>query len=139
MPRYRTKPIYVQAFRMTEDARSDPTSWPDWMTAAGDNDQQLVRGAEGTDDLSVGDGEVCHDGDWILKLEDSGELHVVADETFREKFEMVKDAVDEVVLEVEASAPNQQPRTGNELHPKHVSSVPVWPQRDDIAAGQGTE
>lgn len=34
MPRYRRKPLTIEAFQMTEEARLNRDSWPDWVKEA---------------------------------------------------------------------------------------------------------
>lgn len=34
MPKYRKKPVVVEAFQMTKDRRQDNSEWPEWLNIA---------------------------------------------------------------------------------------------------------
>ena len=44
MPKFRKKPVVIEAFQMTREARANNVDWPEWLNAAWNEE----RGAEGS-------------------------------------------------------------------------------------------
>jgi len=98
MPKYRKKPVVIEAFRLTEETRRDNRDWPEWMNAAWCEDRgevnslfPLTRGAS-TGPLGVGtlEGVMRADiGDWIIRGV-KGELYPCKHEIFMMTYEPVE-------------------------------------------------
>jgi hypothetical protein len=62
MPKYRKKPVVIEAFQMTEARRGDNSEWPDWLNQAWNlpdcNENsvwpQNFPNSDGTDHLCIG-------------------------------------------------------------------------------------
>jgi hypothetical protein len=42
MPRFRKKPVVIEAFQMTEERRRDNSEWPEWLNRAWNKDWGTV-------------------------------------------------------------------------------------------------
>lgn len=91
--RYRTKPVFVNAFQLLEGNRYDEDSWPDWMKEAWnrdiDDDYALI-GNSNNHTLFIGifpDISINY-GDWIIR-EENGHLFSFSAEEFENKFESI--------------------------------------------------
>lgn len=76
MPKFRKKPVEVEAFQMTRERRNGTHLWPDWLYEAWRQDREAVGSLyptiEGDRDgtLSIGTLEGQHlvsFGDWIIQ------------------------------------------------------------------------
>lgn len=107
MIKYRKKPLIVEAFHMTRQARWDNADWPGWLHEAWNlNPGQLnaitpvkVGGWEGARVLDmltvktlVGD-QYIFPGDWIVKGVE-GELYPVSKSVFEASYEPVRSLPD---------------------------------------------
>lgn len=63
MPKFRKKPVVVEAFQMTKKRRHDVTEWPDWLRRA------WVQSAEGVGGLFVANDDPEQDRLCISTLE----------------------------------------------------------------------
>jgi hypothetical protein len=99
MAQYRKKPVVIDAFQMTREARQDNSTWPDWLHNAW-NEPQHIAGAlypsnypnsDGTDELKIhtleGDHLVSF-GDWII-MGVQGELYPCKPDIFAATYEPV--------------------------------------------------
>lgn len=99
MAQYRKKPVVINAFQMTCEARQDNSTWPDWLHSAW-NEPHHIPGAlypsnypnsDGTDELKIhtleGDHLVSH-GDWII-MGVQGELYPCKPDIFAATYEAV--------------------------------------------------
>ena len=96
MPRFRKKPVEVEAFQMTKERRWDNSEWPEWLNEAWQKEPS--QGAlwcdkeEPRDTLCLGTLEgvrIVFWDDWIIQRV-KGELYPVKPDIF----EMTYDAVD---------------------------------------------
>ena len=96
---YRKKPVVIEAFRMTREARQDNTNWPEWLNYAWQK-PQTVSGAvfpsqrpftSGNDELNIKTLEgvmLVKFGSWIIKgIND--ELYACDHEIFEKTYEKV--------------------------------------------------
>ncbi len=76
MPKFRKKPIEIEAFQMTEERRRDNSEWPNWLHEAWNGEAgkegSLWPAVVGTDDgtLMIGTLESPHEvtwDDWIIR------------------------------------------------------------------------
>ena len=98
--KYRKKPVVIEAFQMTEAARHDRKSWPDWLVEArgkrvdeagavypdmapGRNDRLLIATLEGSLEIAW--------DDWIIRGV-QGELYPCKPDIFAATYEPVEDA-----------------------------------------------
>jgi len=103
MPKFRKKPVVIEAFQMTLERRWDNSEWPTWLNMAWqadpgegslwiDPDAPIAEGRQSANELLCGTLEGPHKvswGDWIIKG--------VADEIYPCKpdiFEKTYEAVD---------------------------------------------
>ena len=99
MPKFRKKPVIIEAFQMTEARRWDSSIWPGWLHEAwtrhpgekamwpdpdqGINGPKLVCGTlEGVHKISW--------GDWIIQGV-QGEIYPCKPDIFQETYEFVSD------------------------------------------------
>jgi hypothetical protein len=97
MPKYRKKPVVIEAFQMTPERRQDNSEWPNWLHAAW-NEGAGQPGAlwprdyphsNGTDPLVIGTLEGNLDvswGDWIIQGV-KGEIYPCRDDIFVATYE----------------------------------------------------
>lgn len=89
MPRYRTKPIVVEAFQMTKECRRTCSVWPTWL-----REETLFPDLNdrGVDRLCIitreGDCRLDWD-DWIIQNPDDGKLDICKPDEFSAKYEAV--------------------------------------------------
>ena len=99
MAKYRKKPVVIEAFQMTEEARQDNTNWPTWLHRAWQKDTR-VEGAlypsehpysDGTDKLKIHTLE----GDLLVEWNDyiiqgvNKELYPCKPDVFEKTYEAV--------------------------------------------------
>lgn len=99
MPKYRKKPVVIEAFQITEETRKDNSNWPEWLNAAWQLANDAVGSvfpsqfpdSDGTDTLKVntleGPLEVAW-GDWIIQGV-QGELYPCKPNIFEQTYELV--------------------------------------------------
>ena len=100
MPKFRRKPVVIEAFQMTKENRISNVHWPEWLNKAW-NEEAGKPGAvwpaeypnsNGTDELVIGTLEGNHRvtfGDWIIQGV-SGELYPCKPDIFEETYERVE-------------------------------------------------
>lgn len=93
MAKFRKKPVVINAFQMTREARSDNRDWPEWLNRAWQERTMVITntGNLGDCDLEILTLEGAHRvswDDWIIRGV-KGELYPVKDEIFRETYEAV--------------------------------------------------
>ena len=94
MPRFRKKPVEVEAFQMTEERAADQSEWPDWLSER----WTYPYGSEGSMNWNPDSGKmVIHTlerahrvnwDDWIIQGV-AGELYSVKPEIFEATYELV--------------------------------------------------
>lgn len=100
---YRSKPVVVQAFQMTEERRADNRDWPRWLhdawnmkrTELGSCWPSEFPDSDGTDKLMVmsnSGSQLVQWGDYIVLGVDGLELYPVKEEVFLAKYEPVEDS-----------------------------------------------
>ena len=78
MPRFRKKPVEIEAFQMTRERRLDNREWPAWLDEAWNRDYEAPGAArpsqyphsDGTDEIEIVTLEGVHRvswGDWIIR------------------------------------------------------------------------
>lgn len=99
MPKFRKKPVAIEAFQMTKARRQDNSEWPAWMHAAW-NENHHATGAlypanypasDGTDKLIVHtlEGHMTVEwNDWIIRGV-NGELYSCKPDIFEKTYEAV--------------------------------------------------
>lgn len=99
MPKFRKKPIVIEAFQMTRERRITNAEWPDWMNEAW-NKERYTQGALypttlgfdiGT--LSCGTLEGIYEvswNDWIIQGV-NGEIYPCKPDIFEKTYEAVND------------------------------------------------
>lgn len=99
MPKFRKKPVIVEAFQMTRERREDNSEWPHWLHLAW-NKSHGEPGAvfpsewphsDGTDKLSINTLEGVHLvgwDDWIIRWP-AGELYPCKPHIFEATYEPV--------------------------------------------------
>lgn len=102
MPKFRKKPVVIEAFQITRETRQDNSRWPHWLNEAwnrgtseinsvypeayGDNDSKLV--------IRTVNGPVTVQwGEWIIQGV-NGELYPCAADVFAKTYEPAEDAHD---------------------------------------------
>lgn len=101
MPKYRKKPVVIEAFQMTKEKREDNSEWPTWLHQAWDGDRgapgtlQCVDfpNSDGTDELEIVTLEGIHRvtwGDWILRGV-QGEIYPCKPDIFEATYEPVEE------------------------------------------------
>ena len=102
MPKYRKKPVVIEAFQMTKERRWDNSEWPNWLHAAWqkdpsegalwiDPDCPPAPGHESAAELVCGTLEGVHRvdwNDWIIRGV-MGEIYPVKDSIFKITYEKV--------------------------------------------------
>ncbi len=102
MPKFRKKPIVIEAFQMTKQARGDNRDWPGWLNRAWNEDVGKPGGlwpcdfpkSNGQDELMIGTLEGNHRvsfEDWIIKGV-NGELYPCKPDIFEKTYELVEEA-----------------------------------------------
>jgi hypothetical protein len=98
-PRYRKKPVVIEAFQMTPERRVDNRDWPEWMNRAWNYERgqpgALYPTIEGTGDGTVSiatlEGEhLVSWGDWIIRGV-KGELYPCKPDIFAASYEAVEE------------------------------------------------
>ena len=97
MPKFRKKPVVIEAFQMTKERRQDNSEWPEWMHKAW-NEPAGLQGAlyprepgTSTGMLLVGtlEGEhIVSWDDWIIQGV-TGELYPCKPDIFEQTYERV--------------------------------------------------
>jgi hypothetical protein len=99
MPKFRKKPVEIEAFQMTKECRKDNSKWPEWLNRAWQEDH-YSQGAvwpsdypnsDGTDRLCIGTLEGVYEvswNDWIIQGV-KGELYACKPDIFEETYELV--------------------------------------------------
>lgn len=95
MAYFRSKPVVIEAFQMTREARQSNGTWPQWLIKAMGEGRCGVGAVYPTiphgEELSLGTPsgqEVIYWGDWIV-LDRTGELHLCGPGAFAIKYEPV--------------------------------------------------
>ena len=102
MPKFKKKPVVIEAFQMTKERRLDNSEWPSWLNEAW-NKEPDSPGAlfpanedpptEDMDTLEISTLEGNHDvawGDWIIQGV-KGELYPCKPDIFEMTYESVKE------------------------------------------------
>ena len=94
MPKFRKRPIEIEAFQLTHESRESNVDWPEWMNRAWNMDEP-VEGALYCE-YGIGDGPLfittlegvmrVDFGDWIIQGV-KGELYSCKDDIFRLTYE----------------------------------------------------
>ena len=99
MPKFRKKPVVIEAFQMTHKRRASNAGWPEWMHAAWQKERETpgslypTKKGTGTGTLSIGTLEGQHLvswGDWIIRGV-QGELYPCKPAIFDATYEPVED------------------------------------------------
>src|SRR5215475_13400054 len=100
MPKFRKKPVEVEAFQLTPESRANQESWPEWMSEAWNKDH-TTEGAlfpadypksNGDDELKIFTLEGLHHvafGDWIIRGV-KGEIYACKPDIFEATYEAVE-------------------------------------------------
>jgi hypothetical protein len=103
MPKYRKKPVEIEAFQLTEETRWDNRDWPEWLNKAwnmGHDEYGAVfpaphrrpaKGHESATDLVINTLEgqmLVNPSDWIIRGV-AGELYPCQDAIFAATYEAV--------------------------------------------------
>ena len=76
MPKYKKKPVVIEAFQMTRDRRWNNLEWPEWLHAAWQKDKGVEGSVWVDDDDPTGNRLVCgtlegtchiDQDDWIIQ------------------------------------------------------------------------
>ena len=94
MPKYRKKPIVIEAFQMTPARRWDNSEWPDWLNRAwnanmGEGDMWIDPDDPMAEHLVLGTKEGVHRvswDDWIIRGI-QGELYACKPDIFEATYE----------------------------------------------------
>jgi hypothetical protein len=97
MPKFRKKPVVIEAFQMTRERRQDNSDWPEWLHEAWNtpHDQSgalypgMYPDSDGTDELMVRTLEgvyLVSFGDWIIRGV-QGELYPCKPDIFEATYE----------------------------------------------------
>ncbi len=70
MPKFRKKPVVIEAFQMTKERRWDNSEWPEWLNEAWNKDP-----SEGS--LWIGDKVMDDAGEFLLLVGTLEGVHVV--------------------------------------------------------------
>lgn len=98
MPKYRKRPVVVEAFQMTAARRRDNREWPNWLHDAWQKDPS--EGAmwsnepDETDCLYVGSRQGVNKvswGDWII-LNGPNDIYACKPDIFKATYELVEEA-----------------------------------------------
>lgn len=96
--KFKKKPVVIEAFRMTKEARVDSRDWPEWLNAAWNKDPNeegsvfpTIPGiSEGTISIRTLEGDmVVSFGDWIIKGV-KGELYPCKPDIFEATYDPVE-------------------------------------------------
>lgn len=94
MAKYRKKPVVIEAFQMTKEARHDNSNWPNWLHNAW-NTHSTINGAlfcDGKEDLAIRTLEGVLNvswGDFIIQGV-QGELYPCKPDIFEDTYEQVE-------------------------------------------------
>lgn len=99
MPKFRKKPVVIEAFQMTQARRRDNSEWPNWLNVAWNKDIDEVGAlwpaeypeSDGTDELVIHTLEGTHRvswGDWIIRGV-KGELYPCKPDIFEATYDAV--------------------------------------------------
>ena len=89
MPKYRKKPVVVEAFQMTRENREDKSLWPEWLNDAWG---MIVSLTNNPPHLTIAtlEGNMEVDlNDWIIK-DIENELHPCKPQIFEKTYEKVE-------------------------------------------------
>ena len=100
MARFRKKPVIIEAFQMTREARADNKDWPSWLHEAWNKNRTEVGAlypsqfpdSDGTDELEIFTLENpmrVSFGDWIIRGV-QGELYPCKPDIFEATYERVE-------------------------------------------------
>ena len=103
MPKYRKKPVVIEAFQMTKERRWDNSEWPNWLNMAwnrdpGENaiwpdpDGSIKEGHKSAAELVCGTLEGVHRigwGDFIIQGV-QGEIYPCKPDIFEQTYEKVE-------------------------------------------------
>ncbi len=101
MPKFRKKPVVIEAFQMTKEASGDNSNWPNWLHSAWNKDFSEEGSlscvdypySDGTDNLQIKTLEGVHTvgwGDYIIQGV-MGELYPCKPDIFEATYEAVDD------------------------------------------------
>lgn len=99
MPKFRKKPIVIEAFQMTRERRADNSEWPEWMHSAWNADRETpgslypTQFGTGTGTLSIGTLEgqqLISWNDWIIRGVE-GEIYPCKPDIFAKTYEPLED------------------------------------------------
>jgi len=99
MAQFRKKPVVIEAFQMTKEARQDNKDWPQWLNQAWSKDvnsegavwSSQFPESDGTDELIIGTLEGNHFinfDDWVIQGI-KGELYPCKPDIFELTYEAV--------------------------------------------------
>ena len=96
MPKFRKKPVVIEAFQMTEARRQDNSEWPNWLHEAWNKEGEGALSIDADDPerqrLCIGTLEGVHRvlwNDWIIRGV-KGELYPCKDDIFEATYEAVE-------------------------------------------------
>ena len=98
MPKYKKKPIVIEAFQMTKERRSDNSGWPNWLHEAWDFERDqfgsvhpsIPGTGDGTLSITTLEGEhVVSWDDWIIRGV-QGELYPCKPDIFDATYDPVE-------------------------------------------------
>ena len=102
MPKYRKKPVVIEAFQMTKERRVDNSEWPNWLNKAWNKDFceegavscEGYPNSDGKDPLVIRTLEGIHYVGWndFIIQGVHGELYSCKPDIFEKTYEPVKEA-----------------------------------------------
>lgn len=111
MPKFRKKPIEVEAFQVGPKLWSDPSAWPEWFFEATQKPHNVVGSAYMSVDNMDGLGtvsiitftglQIASVGDWIV-YDEEGSLYPCKPDIFEATYESVDDGEGEEIASVPA-------------------------------------
>lgn len=100
MPKYKNKPVVIEAFQMTKKRRWDNSEWPNWLNAAWQGDKGIEGSMWIDDDDPMENKLVCGTlkgvhhidwNDWIIRGVE-GEIYPCEPSIFEETYEKADDS-----------------------------------------------
>lgn len=109
MPKFRKKPVVIEAFQMTREQRADNSDWPEWLHVAWGLDNAQFGAvfcvdfpkSDGTDKLAIRTLESGKDAmivdwdDWIIRGV-KGELYPCKPDIFEATYERVPEISEDI-------------------------------------------
>lgn len=100
MPKFRKKPVVIEAFQMTKERRQDNSEWPEWLNMAWQEDNDMVgavypskfHDSDGVDLLLINTLEGTHRVNWddYIIQGVQGELYPCKPDVFEQTYEPVE-------------------------------------------------